>query len=124
LIEVDAFDLCESLSNKLGLVFLNTAVWAPFDAKDPLASNNLPSFGPGDDVVDIELLPSSHLFSTGREPFSGVWAIHGFIIGFWLRSFGISNVGMVTIGGDSIAWVIVRDGRTYCALGMRGRRWG
>jgi hypothetical protein len=123
LIEVDAFDLCEPLSNEPGLVFLNCAVWAPFDAKDPFTSNDFPSFGPRYDVVHVQMLPGLHLVFAGREPFGSIWARHGFVVGLWFGYLSIGDIGAVTVGRDVVAWIVVGDRRTCAALGTRGKRW-
>ena len=53
LVEVDALDLGKTLSDDPSLIFLNASVGATLDAENPFASDNLPSFRLGDDVVDI-----------------------------------------------------------------------
>jgi hypothetical protein len=69
------------------------------------------------------MLSGLHLVFAGREPFGGIQARHGFVVGLWFGYLGISNIGAVTIGRDVVAWIIVGDGRTCAALGMRGKRW-
>jgi hypothetical protein len=123
LVEVNAFNLCEPLSNEASFVLLNTAIRASLDMENPLASDNLPSLRLRYDVVYIQVLPSLHLIIAGHEPFGSVWAGHGFIIGLWLGDIGVSDISVMTIGGDVVTWVIVRDGRMDGALGMRGRGW-
>jgi len=53
LVEVDAFNLCEPLSDEVSLILLNTAIWASFDAENPLASDDLLSLRLRYNVVHI-----------------------------------------------------------------------
>ena len=69
------------------------------------------------------MLPGLHLVVAGCKPFSGIQAGHGFIIGLWLGDIGIGDVGMMTVGGDVVMQVIVRDGRMDGVLGTRGNGW-
>ena len=121
MIEIDPFDLCEALSDESSLVLLDSPVWASLDMKDPLATNDLSTFGPRDDIVDVELLPSSHFIFASCEPFDGIGTGHCFVVSFWLRSIGVSEVGAGTVGRDIVLWIIVGDGRTNVTLGTRVR---
>src|SRR6266851_1604462 len=89
--------------------------------KNPLAADNLLSFGPRDDVIYVELLPGSHLVFTCCEPFDGVGTGHGFIICLWFGSLGNGEVGVMTVGGYIVVWVVIRDGGMNGALGTRVR---
>ena len=53
MVEVDAFNLCEPLSDEVSLILLNTAIWASFDAENPLASDDLLSLRLRYNVVHI-----------------------------------------------------------------------
>jgi len=89
--------------------------------KNPLAADNLSSFGLRNDVVHVKLLPGLHFVFTCHEPFDGVGTSHGFIICLWFGSLSVGEVGAMTIGGYVVVWVIVRDGGTNGALGTRVR---
>ena len=121
MIEVDPFDLSKALGYESGFVLLNGTVWASLDMKDPFASDNFSSFGARDNVVHVELFPSSHFVLAGREPFDGIGAGHGFIVGLWLRGLDVGEIGMVIIRGNAVARIVVGDGGTNGALGTRER---
>jgi hypothetical protein len=69
------------------------------------------------------MLPGPHLIFTGHEPFSGIRARHGFVVGLWFGYLGVGDIGAVTVGRDVVAWIVVGDRRTCAALGTRGKRW-
>ena len=121
MIEIDPFDLREALSDKSSLVLLDSPVWASLDTKDPLATDDLSTFGLRDDIIDVELLPSSHFIFASCEPLNGIRTGHCFVVSFWLRSLGVGEVGAGTIGRDVVSWIIVRDWRTNVMLGTRVR---
>jgi hypothetical protein len=123
LVEVDAFNLCEPLSDEASLILLNTAIWALFDVENPLASNDLPSLRPRYNVIHVQVLLSLHLIIAGREPFGGIRASHGFVISLQLGNVGVGDIGTMTIGGDVVMRVVIRDRRMGDVLGMRGRGW-
>ena len=121
LVEINPFDLREALSDKSGLVLLDGPIWASLDMKDPLATDNLSTFGPRDDIVDVELLPSSHFVFTSCEPLNSIGTGHCFVVSLWLGSLGVSKVGTGTVGGDVVSWIVIRDRGTSCTLGTRVR---
>ena len=121
LIEIDTFNLCEALGDESSLVLLDSPVWASFDMKDPLATDDLSTFGPRDDIIDVELLLSSHFVFTGCEPLDGIRAGHCFVVSLWLGSLGVGEVGAGTVGRNIVSWIVVRDGGTNCTLGTRIR---
>jgi hypothetical protein len=118
LVEVNAFNLCEPLSNKASFVLLNTAIWASLDMENPLASDNLLSLRLRYDVVHVQVLPSLHLIIAGHEPFGSVSAGHGFIIGLWLGDIGVGDIGVMTVGGDVVMWVLLGMGGWMVCLGQ------
>jgi hypothetical protein len=69
------------------------------------------------------MLLSLHLIIAGREPFGGIRAGHGFVISLQLGNVGVGDIGTMTIGGDVVMRVVIRDRRMGDALGMRGRGW-
>ena len=97
MIKVHTLDLCETLCDNVCLVLLNSAVGSPFDAEDPLNSNNLVAFWLRDNVVDVQIFPYLHLLFAYGKPFSGIWAGHGLIISLWLWGLSIGDVGAVAI---------------------------
>jgi hypothetical protein len=121
LIEVNAFDLSETLSNDVGLVLLYTAVGTMFDTKDPFAAYNFVAFQPRDNVVDVQVLPSMHFFFAGGKPLGGVWTSHSLVIHLQLRGLSIGDIGMALIRGNTVARVIIWNGRASGAFRMRGR---
>ena len=113
--------MSETLSDDACLVLLYAAVGTMFDTKDPFAAYNFVAFQPGDDVVDVQVLPSTHFFLTGSKPLGGVQTSHSLIVHLWLRSLSIGDIGMVLIRGDTIVRVIIQDRRASSVFRMRGR---
>jgi hypothetical protein len=111
--------LCEALGNESRLVLLDSSIWASLDTKNPLAANDLSSFGPRDNVINVKLLPSSHFIFTSCEPLDSIGTGHGFIISLWLGDLSISKVGTGTVGGNVVSWVIVGNGKTNGTLETR-----
>jgi len=111
LVEIDAFNLGETLCNDVCFVLLYTAVGSVFDVENPFATYDLVTFWPRDDVINVQALPSLHLLFTGGEPLSSIRASHGNVVCLRLRSIGIGDIGMVFIGRDAVTWVIIQNWR-------------